>query len=89
MRPGGVQVLGTARIGAFDVTRLGGVDPAALAGSLGANGFPQPDRLDENLSPYVAQGWEIVAIQLAPDDSGALTGALQPLRLSFESDSVV
>jgi len=38
----------------------------------------------------VADRWEIVAIQLAPADQGApLTGGLQPLRLSFRSDTVV
>lgn len=87
--PGGVSVLANQRIGPFDVTRLAGDSSAALAAWLGANGFPQPATLDDNLAPYVERGWEIVAIQLAPDDSGVLTGALQPLRLSFASDSVV
>ena len=54
------------------------------------NGFPHPDGLDENLAPYVADGWEIVAVQLIPAESGgALTGSLQQLRLSFASDTVV
>jgi hypothetical protein len=87
--PGGVAVLATQRIGPFDVTRLAGDDPAALAGWLGANGFPQPPGLNDNLAPYLQRGWEIVAIQLAPDGTGALTGALQPLRLSFASERVV
>jgi len=89
--PGGaVDVLGRHRIGPFDVTRLAADDPAALANWLAGKGFPNPDGLDQNLSPYVADGWEIVAIQLAPADPGkSLTGELQPLRLSFRSDQVV
>ncbi|MCV7211934.1 DUF2330 domain-containing protein [Mycolicibacterium canariasense] len=83
----GVQVLSSQRIGPFDVTRLRGDDPAALAGWLADKGFPHPDGLDANLAPYVADGWEIVAIQLVPGAAGAsLTGTLQPLRLSFAAD---
>jgi hypothetical protein len=86
----GVNVLGRQRIGPFDVTRLAADDPTALAKWLADKGFPHPDGLDENLAPYIADRWEIVAIQLAPAEHGAtLTGGLQPLRLSFESDTVV
>lgn len=93
-RPGtGVDVLSTQHIGPFEVTRLRGDDPAALARWLAGHGFPHPDGLDTNLAPYVADGWEIVAIQLAAETSGTaparLTGALQPLRLTFAADEVV
>ncbi len=89
--PGGaVTVLGSRRIGPFDVTRLVSADASALADWLGERGFPHPDGLDENLAPYVADGWEIVAIRLAAAEQGeSLTGNLQPLRLSFPSDTVV
>ncbi len=89
--PGGrVNVLGRQRLGPFDVTRLAADDPAALANWLKDNGFPHPEGLDDNLAPYVADGWEIVAVQLVPAEAdGSLTGALQPLRLSFASDTVV
>jgi hypothetical protein len=89
--PGGVvNVLGRQRLGPFDVTRLAANDPTALADWLRDNGFPHPDGLDENLAPYVEDGWEIVAVQLVPAEAGgSLSGALQPLRLSFASDTVV
>jgi hypothetical protein len=89
--PGGaVDVLGRQRIGPFDVTRLAANDPAALATWLADKGFPRPDGLDANLAPYIADHWEIVAIQLAPAQAGeSLTGGLQPLRLSFASDKLV
>jgi hypothetical protein len=87
---GAVNVLGRQRLGPFDVTRLAANDPTALANWLSDNGFPHPDGLDENLAPYVADGWEIVAVQLVPAEAGgALSGALQPLRLTFASDTVV
>jgi hypothetical protein len=87
---GAVNVLGRQRLGPFDVTRLAADDPTALANWLMDNGFPHPEGLDDNLAPYVADGWEIVAIQLVPAETdGALSGALQPLRLSFASDTVV
>lgn len=87
---GAVNVLGRQRLGPFDVTRLSASDPTVLANWLKDNGFPQPDGLDDNLAPYVAEGWEIVAVQLVPAETdGSLSGALQPLRLSFASDTVV
>lgn len=86
----GVNVLGRQRLGPFDVTRLAANDPTVLANWLSDNGFPHPDGLDDNLAPYVADGWEIVAVQLVPAEAGgSLSGALQPLRLSFASDTVV
>ncbi|WP_319454065.1 MULTISPECIES: DUF2330 domain-containing protein [unclassified Mycobacterium] len=90
--PGGaaVNVLDRQRIGPFDVTRLSAGDSTALAKWLADNGFPSPDGLDENLSAYVAEHWELVAIKLASANAGeALTGDLQPLRLSFASDALV
>ncbi len=89
--PGGaVNVLSRERLGPFDVTRLAANDPTALANWLRDNGFPHPDGLDENLAPYVEDGWEIVAVQLVPAEAdGSLSGPLQPLRLSFASDTVI
>lgn len=88
--PSGVNVLNRQRIGPFDVTRLAANDANALAKWLADNGFPSPDGLEQNLSAYVKQRWELVAIKLVPDvTTGALTGDLQPLRLSFDADSVV
>jgi hypothetical protein len=85
-----VNVLGRQRIGPFDVTRLAADDPTALATWLADKGFPGPDVLEANLAPYIADHWEIVAIQLAPATAGeSLTGDLQPLRLSFTSDKLV
>ena len=85
-----VDVLSNQRIGPFDVTRLAADDPTALATWLSDKGFPHPDGLDRNLAPYLADGWEVVAIQLVPaGQDESLSGDLQPLRLSFATDSLV
>jgi hypothetical protein len=85
-----VQVLGRQQLGPFDVTRLAANDPSALATWLGDNGFPHPAGLDDNLAAYVEDGWETVAIRLLPSGKdAALTGELQPLRLSFASSTLV
>jgi hypothetical protein len=83
-------VLGRQRIGPFDVTRLAANDPAVLANWLSDNGFPSPDGLEQNLAPYVADRWELVAIKLAPAEAtGTMTGQLQPLTPSFTPDRVI
>ncbi|GAB3427227.1 DUF2330 domain-containing protein [Flindersiella endophytica] len=89
-RDSAVQVLGRQQLGPFDVTRLSAGDPSALATWLADNGFPHPEGLDDNLAPYVSDGWETVAIRLLPAGKDAsLAGELQPLRLSFASSTLV
>ncbi|MZD08196.1 DUF2330 domain-containing protein [Streptomyces sp. SID5785] len=87
----GVGVVGRERLGPFDVARLTATDPHALAGWLDDHGFALPARLDRALRPYVDQGWEYVAIRLAPTagDGTALTGRLDPLHLTFASERPV
>ncbi|MFJ8078537.1 DUF2330 domain-containing protein [Streptomyces sp. NPDC096176] len=86
----GVGVVGRERLGDFDVARLTATDPDALGDWLDENGFELPEGLGEDLRPYVDQGWEYVAVRLAPREKGAvLTGTLDPLRLSFTSDRLV
>ncbi|MEU0369144.1 DUF2330 domain-containing protein [Streptomyces sp. NPDC006283] len=86
----GVGVVGRERLGDFDVARLTATDPGALGDWLDENGFELPEGLGEDLRPYVDQGWEYVAVRLAPREKGAvLTGTLDPLRLSFASDRLI
>lgn len=86
----GVNVVGREHLGPFDVARLTATDPDALADWLKENGFRLPARLDKALRPYVDEGWEYVAIRLAPKESGAtLGGRLDPLHLTFASDDLV
>lgn len=87
-----VGVVGRERLGPFDVARLTATDPEALSGWLETNGFELPERLAAELTPYVEQKWEYVAVRLAPDATGTgttLQGKLTPLRISFASDRLV
>ncbi|WP_406203475.1 DUF2330 domain-containing protein [Streptomyces sp. NBC_01017] len=85
-----VGVVGRQRLGPFDVARLTATDPGALDGWLDSNGFALPPRLTGALRPYVDQRWEYVAVKLAPQTTGAsLTGALDPLHLTFRTDEPV
>ncbi|MGD1217652.1 DUF2330 domain-containing protein [Streptomyces krungchingensis] len=85
-----VDVVGRERLGPFDVARLTATDSGALGDWLSENGFSLPARLDKALQPYVDQGWEYVAIRLAPEqDDAPLGGTLDPLHLTFASDELV
>ncbi|MER6123771.1 DUF2330 domain-containing protein [Streptomyces sp. NPDC001795] len=86
-----VGVVGRERLGPFDVARLTATDENALGSWLEDNGFHLPPRLNRALRPYVDQGWEYVAIRLAPQQGGSATlgGALDPLHLTFASDRLV
>lgn len=86
----GVGVVGRERLGPFDVARLTATDPAALRNWLTSHGFQLPASLASALRPYVKQRWEYVAIRLAPAEAHRpLSGALEPLRLSFASDRLI
>jgi hypothetical protein len=85
-----VGVVGRQRLGPFDVARLTATDPGALDGWLDSNGFALPPRLTGALRPYVDKRWEYVAVKLAPQTTGTpLTGALDPLHLTFRTDEPV
>jgi len=87
--PGGVSVHEQMTLGPFQIARLSG-GPAGVTGWLGTNGYVVPDSLAANLTPYLSEGWEIVAVKLAPRQTGAnLAGETPPLRLSFKSDKLV
>ncbi|MFG3263518.1 DUF2330 domain-containing protein [Streptomyces bobili] len=86
----GVGVVGRERLGPFDVARLTATDPSALDDWLGDNGFALPPRLETALQPYVDLRWEYVAVRLVPESAGTpLGGELDPLHLTFASDTLV
>ncbi|MFX4295082.1 DUF2330 domain-containing protein [Streptomyces bohaiensis] len=97
-----VAVVGRERLGPFDVARLTAEEPAALADWLAENGFALSGRLAAAVEPYVAEGWEYVAVRLVPagaEDAAAgedaegggpvLSGPLEPLRLTFATERPV
>jgi hypothetical protein len=85
-----VTLLDRRALGPFDVSTLAANDAQALNQWLSTNGYPFPPRLTETLEPYVAQGWEYVAVRLTPATADhALTGHLDPLWVSFASDKII
>ena len=88
--PGGVNVREQMTLGPFEIARLDGSSGTAVTDWLRTNGYVVPDSLGANLKPYVSEGWEIVAVKLAPKSAGEkLGGSTPPLRLSFASDKIV
>lgn len=85
----GVTVLERQALGPFDVATLAAGDSTALSGWLSENGFQFPSGLEAVLEPYVAQGWEYVAVRLTPQAAGELSGDLDPLWVTFASDTLV
>ena len=86
----GVTVKEQMTLGPFAITRLGGSSGTAVTDWLRTNGYAVPSTLAANLTPYLTEKWEIVAVKLAPKRAGeSLGGATPPLRLTFASDRIV
>lgn len=86
----GVDVRQQMVLGPFQVARLGGSSGTAVTDWLRTNGYVVPPTLAANLTPYLTEKWEIVAVKLAPKQDGeSLSGATPPLRLTFASDRIV
>lgn len=83
-----VSVLKTKRLGDLEVTTLAATDADALADWLGKHGYVLRKGLAAALQPYVADGWSYTAIRLTTKDAD-LSGALQPIDLTFASDRLV
>ena len=84
----GATVVDRVEVGPFDVAQLAGTDAGAVTDWLGDNGFTMPADLSGALTPYLAEGWLVVAVRLAPS-SGSLEDGLPPMRVSFETDTPV
>ena len=90
MAPGGVEVRQQMELGPFEVARLGGSSATAVTDWLRTNGYVVPETLAGNLTPYIAEKWEIVAVKLAPKQDGTpMAGSTPPLRLTFASPRIV
>jgi hypothetical protein len=86
----GVNVRQQMTLGPFQVARLGGTSASAVTNWLRVNGYVVPATLATNLTPYITEKWEIVAVKLAPESAGgSLSGSTPPLRLSFASARIV
>ncbi|MDX6283417.1 MAG: hypothetical protein QOH03_4488 [Kribbellaceae bacterium] len=85
-----VDVRQQMQLGPFQIARLSGSSGTAVTDWLRANGYAAPASLATNLTPYLTEKWEIVAVKLAPKDDGTpMTGSTPPLRLTFASARIV
>ncbi|KOX23937.1 hypothetical protein ADK67_19310 [Saccharothrix sp. NRRL B-16348] len=84
----GATVVDHVEVGPYEVAQLAGTDATAVTEWLGANDFTLPPALGGALVPYLAEGWLVVAVRLAPT-SGSLSDGLPPMRLAFETDTPV
>ncbi|MEV0269413.1 DUF2330 domain-containing protein [Hamadaea sp. NPDC050747] len=84
----GATVVDHVEVGPYDVAQLSGTDATAVSRWLTDNGFTLPTALGDALKPYLAEGWLVVAVRLAPT-SGSLSDGLPPMRVEFETDTPV
>ncbi|MCP2329533.1 hypothetical protein HDA40_008040 [Hamadaea flava] len=83
-----VTVVDHVEVGPYEVAQLSGTDASAVSRWLTDNGFTLPEALGGALRPYLAEGWLVVAVRLAPT-SGSLSDGLPPMRVAFETESPV
>ena len=85
-----VTVTDHTEVGPFEVAQLTGTDSTAVADWLTAHHFTLSDELAGALTPYLAEGWLVVAVQLTPDNTtGTFTEGLPPMRMTFRTDEPV
>jgi uncharacterized protein DUF2330 len=81
-----VTVTDQVTVGPYEVAQLTGTDATTVENWLHANGFMLPEAIGARLTPYLAEGWLVVAVRLVPT-SGDF--GLPPMRLSFPTTEPV
>jgi hypothetical protein len=85
-----VTVTDHTKVGPYEVAQLTGKDSAAVTKWLVAHNFQLPADLAHALTPYLADGWHVVAVQLTPDTAGQTFAAgLPSMRLTFDTTEPV
>lgn len=90
--PDDEQVIVTDRVevGPYDVAQLTGTDATAVAEWLTANDFELAPDLGDALTPYLADGWHLVAVALTPGGAAStFDDGLPPMRLDFATDAPI
>lgn len=80
--PGDPAVLAQVQLGPLEATTLSGGDLTGVRKWLSANGYDLHPEISAGLSPYLSDGWSVVAMRLTTDDA-SLDGPLAPVRLTF------
>ncbi|MBC7300050.1 MAG: DUF2330 domain-containing protein [Nocardia sp.] len=83
----GPDVLGRVQLGPLEATTLRGGDLAGVREWLDTNGYQLRPEVSATLDPYLREGWSFVAMRLTSAET--LSGALDPVRLTFDSDRLV
>lgn len=80
-------VLDQVQLGPVEATTLAASDADGLSQWLDANGYQLAPEVTAELDPYIQDGWSFVALRLT--SAVPFDGALDPIRFTFESDSLV
>ncbi|MFC6009928.1 DUF2330 domain-containing protein [Nocardia lasii] len=83
----GPEVLGQVQLGPLEATTLRGGDLTGVREWLSANDYQLRPEVSATLDPYLREGWSFVAMRLT--SAKPLSGALDPVRLTFDSDRLV
>ena len=78
-------------VGIYHYAVLSAEDPSALIDWLNTNGYIFPENGQEIIDHYIAKEWYFVAIKINPGEEaeGLAEGTIQPLKLSFNTDTML
>ncbi|TCJ94101.1 DUF2330 domain-containing protein [Nocardia alba] len=83
----GPDVLSQVQLGPLEATTLRGGDLTGIREWLDTNGYQLRPEVSATLDPYLREGWSFVAMRLT--SAKPLSGALDPVRITFDSDRLV
>ncbi|MGW4769314.1 DUF2330 domain-containing protein [Nocardia sp. NPDC004278] len=84
---GGPTILDRIQLGPLEATTLSGGSLDGIRKWLSDNGYEMRPEVIGTLDPYLREGWSFVAMRLT--STKPLDGALDPVRLTFDSDRFV
>lgn len=84
-----VTVTDHVAVGPFEVAQLTGADSGAVSDWLARNDFTLPDALAAALTPYLADGWLVVAVRLTPEGADTFADGLPSMRFTFDAETPV
>lgn len=85
-----VTVTDHVDVGPYQLAQLTGADSTAVTDWLADHDFTLPTDLADALTPYLADGWLVVAVRLTPRaEDATFAEGLPPMRLTFGIDEPV
>lgn len=87
--PPPVTVLSQQKLGPFEVTNLAATDATALSDWLTEHGYTLSPGLAAAFAPYIEENWYYIAVKLSPGTGNTLSGALDPLLVTFPTQQLV